>query len=148
MGPGPSDVHSMGGHISTPRREWSGFEARIGRRVDAPGLVLDWRPPATRRRWLGRRPTADPQAEVVDLSVSGARVAVADAERLAPGIVVGIGLEGASGTAAVRRVEDDGHGRLLYGIEFKDLEPALRKRLGTLATTDEADLASRWERAR
>lgn len=138
----------MGGHISTPRQAWSGFEARIGRRVDAPDLVLDWRPPARRRRRRTRHPVPPGGAEVLDLSVSGARVAVADHEPLAAGVVVGIGLDGWSGLAAVRRVEAGGHGVWVYGIEFKDLDPALRERLGEVVRSDQGALASEWQRAR
>ncbi|MGK2947610.1 MAG: PilZ domain-containing protein [Acidimicrobiales bacterium] len=138
----------MGGHISTPRQAWSGFEARIGRRVDAHGLVLDWRPATAKRSWRSRRSPVDAAAEVVDLSVSGARVAVADDEPLAAGVLVGIGLDGCAGMAAVRRVEAGSNGRSIYGIEFKDLDPALRERLGQLARADQGELASQWQRAR
>lgn len=138
----------MGSHITTPKLGWSGFEGRIGRRVRSTDLWLDWAPPVKKRRWSSRRPVAPPVAEVIDLSVSGARVVVAELEPMAAGVTVGIGLDGNAGTAAVRRVDASTPGTSVYGIEFKQLDPALRRRIDEILTSDRGELAEQWQRAR
>lgn len=107
---------------------------RIGRRVERPGLAMTWRPAARERPRVTRRATRrQPTAEVIDLSVTGAKVRVVENDPLYIGCQVTIGLEGGSGTAAVRRLEPGSDHTTIYGIQFLQLDARLREVVNHLA---------------
>lgn len=123
-------------------------DKRIGRRAPVSDLTIDWQPVAAeagswferRRRRAGRESTA----KVVDLSVSGAQVAVVGPQLVSVGAKVHIGLDGAAGTASVRRAVHGPGGRSFYGIQFLLLDPVLTRRIAGLLTGDRAHLEARW----
>ncbi len=141
-------------HASAPIRQASGpsDNRRIGRREPMSDLLIDWQPPVAkeasrfrrRRGQVGQAATA----EVLDLSLSGAKVAVAGADLLPVGTTVRIARHGAAGIAIVRRVVDDPGGRSIYGIQFLVLDPALGRQVSSLLTGRRAHLEERWRRAR
>lgn len=161
-------VHTHGGHVApllksgtrsadtgvvsslTDMFRHSGPEGRrIGRRVDAPDLLIDWHPSGVNGRRWGRRPELTPRALVLDLSLTGAKVLVtANQPELQRGTEVRIGLHSASGSCRVVRVEPAAAGRMAYGIEYLELEPALRDVINGLVSADRSSLDQRWEHAR
>ena len=129
--------------------EKSGHQGRrIGRRVPTPDLVLDWQPDKVpgRKPWQ-RRARPNPQALVVDLSITGARVEVRGGPPLPVGTRVTIGLDGAAGACVVRRCEQRGDSTL-YGVQFTHLGAALTSRINSLIADDDGTLEERWRRAR
>ena len=90
-------------------------------------------------RGRGRWPA---DAHLVDLSLSGAKVAVADAEPLHLGGRVEIGLGDARGTAVVRRAQRKAAHGTVYGIQFVDLDPAMRAAISEVLAADKARAAT------
>lgn len=133
------------------RMQQSGTEARrIGRRVSTPGLWIDWQPAASRGRLLPlqRQGAYVPQARIVDLSITGARVVVAEAAPLGVGMTVCIGMDAGAGTCEVRRVETKDTGESTYGVEFIWLDSALSDKVSDLVTGDRGSLDEHWHRFR
>lgn len=119
---------------------------RIGRRVATPGLWLDWHPvdpKGRRRRWRGLAPTVQ-RAKLMDLSVTGARVVVADEVPIGVGSIVTFGLGGDTGTCMVRRAELSGLGEAAYGIEFIWLDPELAKKVHHLVAVNRRSVDEQW----
>jgi hypothetical protein len=130
----------------------SGLEGRrIGRRTPAGGLTIEWHPVdvVDKPRWGLRRVKVarETTAELLDLSLSGAKVAVDEADPVPVGTRVRIALERDEGTAVVRRVEPGPGGRSIYGIHFLHLAPPLQARFTKLLEGDRGYLASRWKSA-
>lgn len=121
----------------------------MGRRVHIPEVWLDWHPSGVkgRRRW-GRRSMAAPRAQVLDLSLTGARVLVANEPELRRGTEVRIELDSASGRCRIARVDPGAAGMIIYGIQYLDLEPALRETINGLVSADRKSLDLRWEHTR
>jgi PilZ domain len=103
-------------------------DRRIGRRVEPSGLMLSWSPAIREKRRLpGRGSKRAAEAEILDLSLSGARVMVVENDQLHRGCQVAIGLDGGRGTASVRRIEPAPANRSVYGIQFLELDARLRE---------------------
>jgi hypothetical protein len=97
---------------------------RLGERRAVRGIVLDWDTKGRRRPGIVRRRFDD--ADVIDVSVSGAQLLAPRDERLRRGDVVTVVAAGALGKVRIIRVADVTNGRLsVYGVEFVHLEPAL-----------------------
>lgn len=97
---------------------------RLGARHAAPGLVLSWNTGGRRspRRW--HRPFEE--ADLIDLSVTGAQFLAPDNGRIVVGYKVSIVLDSALGEVRVKRIVPLSNGQLaMYGVEFIALEPAL-----------------------
>lgn len=106
-------------------------ERRIGRRVAVHGLTMEVVVPPPPKKRFGR--AGEPRVvvvDVIDVSVSGALIAVAEPEALRVGAVVPVRLHGHEGVVRVRRsCEADRPGRARFGVEFLDAEPELREEL-------------------
>ncbi|MFN8052162.1 MAG: hypothetical protein U0Q22_12030 [Acidimicrobiales bacterium] len=97
---------------------------RLGERHAVLGVVVDWNTGGRRRPGFGRR--AFEEADVIDVSVTGAQLLAPRDERIRVNQHLTIVAAGALGTVRVRRVADLVNGRLsVYGVEFSGLEPAL-----------------------
>ena len=130
----------------------SGLEGRrIGRRTPTDGTIIEWHPidVAERPRWGRRRGKVERVqiAELLDLSVSGAKVAVDETDPLSVGARVRIVLDGHGGIATVRRVAPGPDGTSIYGIQFLQLGPELQARVAKLLEGDRAYLEGRWKTA-
>ena len=125
-------------------------ERRIGHRKPVVGLHCTWdlAGVGVRRRFLRRHVPV--QAEVTELSVSGATVIAPASELLVPGTAVAIEIEGERGGVAVRNVAPaatDGMSR--YGVEFLQLGPGIRSRINEFVGSDRPDnLETIWHNAR
>lgn len=93
---------------------------RLGDRHAVQGLVVDWNTGGRRQpKW--RRSFAD--ADVVDVSVSGALFLAPRDQMMSLGDMVTWHAGGALGTGIVRRISDITNGKLcVVGIEFTELE--------------------------
>ena len=111
----------------------SGLKSRrIGQRVTAPGLWLDWQPASPQGgRTRRRRAQMVQRAQVMDLSITGAQVVVDEAP-IGVGTSVTIGLDGGTGTCRIRRAESAGPGQTAYGIRFDRLDPELAQTIHDL----------------
>ena len=123
---------------------------RIGRRVSTPGLWIDWQPAAhgSRPRPLRGPGAALQQALIDDLSITGARVVVTDAEPLGVGRTVTIGMDAGAGLCEIRRVETKETGERTYGVEFIWLDSELSDKGSDLVTGDRGSLDEHWHRFR
>jgi len=101
------------------------------------------------RRRLFRR-HVPVQADVTELSVSGATVIAPSSDLLVPGTAVAIEIEGERGGVAVRNIalaSSDGMTR--YGVEFLQLGPRIRARINEFVGSDRPDnLETIWHNAR
>lgn len=97
---------------------------RMGERLAVHGVVLSWDTRGRRSpRWKRRR---FDEADVIDVSVSGAQLLAPDNQRIAVGHRVTIVAGGAIGVVRVKRIAPVTHGPLaIFGVEFVTLEPAL-----------------------
>lgn len=101
---------------------------RLGDRHAVRGIVVDWDTGGRRRPTLGRRRFEE--ADVIDVSVSGAQLLAPSNDRITPGTKVTIVAAGALGTVRVVRVAQVTNGKLsVYGVEFVDLESTLESLL-------------------
>lgn len=130
----------------------SGLEGRrIGRRTPAGGLTIAWHlvDVVDKPRWGRRRVTVarEETAELLDLSLSGAKVAVDEVDPIPVGTQVRIAIERDEGTAIVRRVEPGPDGTSIYGIHFLQLSPPLQAQFAKLLEGDRGYLESRWKSA-
>lgn len=136
----------MGGD-SAERLQRSGLEGRrIGRRIATPGLCLDWQPAAPQGRQRRRRRQAPSvqQAQLMDLSITGGRVVVADEVPIGIGTHVIIGLDGGVGTCRVRRAESTGSGETTYGIQFDWLDSELTEKVHDLVADNRRCVDEQW----
>lgn len=122
-------------------------EHRIGRRVAAHGLTMEVVVPPPPKKRFAR--AAEPRVvvvDVVDVSVSGALIAVPEPEALQVGAVVSVRLHGHEGVVRIRRsFEAEGPGRARFGVEFVDAEPELRRELDEIiGATLHPDREPRW----
>lgn len=103
-------------------------QRRIGERLGVQGLVVGWN---TRDRRIPRwrhRPFVE--ADVIDVSVSGAQLLAPITSGIAVGTELTIAAGGALGRVRVRRIVPMSQQPLAcYGIEFVELDPALEAML-------------------
>lgn len=118
---------------------------RIGRRVPTTGLSFSWQPATSRSR---RRKAAGALAQVIDLSITGARVTVEGDRWLHVGTSVRIGMDSGAGTCVVRRVDAGGDHETVYGIEFVWLDQELNERIHDLVVGDRGSLDEAWRHVR
>ena len=97
---------------------------RLGERLAVHGLVLGWNTRGRRTpRWKHRQ---FDEADVIDVSVTGAQLLAPDDLRIIVGHRVTIVAGGAIGAVRVKRIVPVSNGPLaLYGVEFITLEPPL-----------------------
>lgn len=97
---------------------------RMGERLAVHGLVLSWNTRGRRSpRWKRRQ---FDEADVIDVSVSGAQFLAPDNLSIIVGQKVTIVAGGAIGVVRVKRIVPVTNGPLaLYGTEYITLEPAL-----------------------
>lgn len=97
---------------------------RMGERLAVHGLVLDWDTRGRRSpRW--KRSRFD-EADVLNVSVTGAQLLAPDNHRIAVGHRVTIVAGGALGVVRVQRIVPVTNGPLaLFGVEFVTLEAPL-----------------------
>ena len=131
-------------------RQSSPEARRIGRRVSTPWLWIDWQPAAHGGRPLPlrRQGAAVQQARIADLSITGARVVLTDAEPLGVGTTVTIGMDAGAGLCEIRRVETNETGERTYGVEFIWLDSELSDKVSDLVTGDRGSLDEHWYRSR
>lgn len=96
---------------------------RLGERHAVQGVVVDWNTQGRRQpKW--RRPFAD--ADVVDVSVSGAMFLAPHDPSLRPGSIVTWHADGSLGTGVIRRISEVTNRKLcVIGVEFTELEPGM-----------------------
>jgi hypothetical protein len=88
-------------------------------------------------------------AFIVDLSVSGAGVVCRSIDGLAVRSVVELRLGELAATAAVRRIVERDDGRVVYGVDFVDMDPGMRELLFGLVERRRPDgLEESWTNAR
>ena len=130
-------------------------EKRIGRRVPTPNLPLTLVTTAVPERrlghpstWRGRSREVRIPVEVLDLSVTGARVRTTRDVDLAPGSTIRIEVGTAEASALVRRREPGGGvEHAIYGIEFVDLREPLRSEFYGQVFANQPDLEELWNRS-
>lgn len=99
-------------------------EGRLGARMPVSGLRVGWNTKGRAVPGRLRRPFI--QADVTDVSISGASVIAPADKLLVPGAVVSIAAEGAVGKVVIRRVTPMTEGKqVLYGVEFIELDEQL-----------------------
>ena len=94
---------------------------RLGERLGVHGVVVSWNTRERRApRWKRRQFS---EADVIDVSVSGAQLLAPDDRRLQVGQKVTICAGGALGTVRITRIVPVTNGPLcVYGVEFIHLE--------------------------
>jgi len=128
-------------------------ERRIGRRIPTSDFPVSVVTTTSRRRlgdpssWFGKARTRV-DGQVLDVSVSGVRVATARDVDLPLGTVVELDVGKVVVSAAVRRREDDGEKAAAYGFELIDLQEPLRSEFYGQVFTARPDLEERWNRSR
>lgn len=97
---------------------------RIGERLGVHGVVVSWNTGGRRLPRKRRRPF--PEADVIDVSVSGAQLLAPIGSLIRVGQVVTIAAGGSLGSVQVRRIVPVTNGPLcVFGVEFIELEPPL-----------------------
>ena len=100
---------------------------RIGERLAVQGIVLGW---DTRGRRSPRRIRPFAEADIIDVSVSGAQLLAPDNARIDVGHQVTIAAGGALGVVKVKRIVPVANGQLaVFGVEFVKLEAPLEAML-------------------
>jgi hypothetical protein len=103
---------------------------RLGERLGVHGVVLSWNTRGRRRPRWQRRPF--PEADVIDVSVTGAQLLAPESPWIQVGQLITVAAGGAVGTVRIRRIVPVTNGPLcMFGVEFIDLEPALQALLFT-----------------
>lgn len=101
---------------------------RIGERLNVHGIVLSWNTGGRRTPKWKRRPFDE--ADVVDVSISGAQLLAPDDGKVQVGDTVTIVAGGAIGSVIVRRIVPISQGGLaVFGVEFLLLDGALESLL-------------------
>jgi hypothetical protein len=125
------------------------YERRIGERVPANSFALTLVhavPRGKRRRRVHRF-----DATVVDLSITGAGIVTAGAEKLVGlGTIVGIEIQGATGEAEITRVvaiERPDH-RTFYGLRFVALSNELHQLISEIVASSRKRFDWKWYAAR
>ena len=116
---------------------------RLGERLGVHGVVVSFNTQGRRQpRW--RRKFAE--ADVVDVSVSGAQLLAPDDHTVEVGQKITVCAGGALGSVRVRRIVPVTNGPLcVYGVEFISLEPPLEALLfAHLATVGVAEERVHW----
>ncbi len=121
----------------------SAFNRRIGERVPHRLDEIEWRPPTPRRLFRGApKPLT---AQLVDLSVTGARVLAPEVPALSRGTRVQICVRGHHGVVEVRRIEPSTvDGLTTYGVEFVVLDDGLTELVGQVLSRRKPDADWRW----
>jgi len=92
------------------------YERRMGHRHPVDPVPVDWRLGPAKRR---KPPKARAQGELLDLSVSGARVAAPAARDLVVGSRLDIRILDVAGPVIIRRIEPgSSRSESVYGLEF------------------------------
>lgn len=117
----------------------------MGTRHEVPDLKITLEHiPARRSRLFRRRPSLL-EAEVVDLSVSGTQVAVAQHPTLEVGAMFVLHFEDLHCEGRVMRVRDDGNGRAMVGFAFYDADPDFADQLWSRFDPEgSSELKDRW----
>ena len=126
-------------------------ERRIGRRAKTRGEI-GWAAPDRRSSFWARVRGGSQRetAEVVELSVTGARLLVPHSRSLVVGARAGVELDGHRGEIEVRWAEavEDGE-RLVLGVRFVRLSPELAQVINEVIANDRLEAVDwRWETAR
>jgi len=108
---------------------------RVGDRLAVQGIVLGWNTKGRRTPRWKRQPFAE--ADVIDVSVSGASVLAPDDRSILLNQKVTVTAGGALGEVRVRRIVPVSNGQTaVFGVEFVSLEEPLEallySRLGSL----------------
>jgi hypothetical protein len=121
------------------------YDRRIGRRVRVDPASLEWVPLLPRKYF--RRARRSERGEVVELSITGARVRAPAHDGVVVGTRVRIAVGGHDGLVAVRRIYLSNDSTCVtYGVEFLRLDPGLRELVDrTLSTRRPDDLIWRWD---
>lgn len=109
--------------MNNPRDREASRPTRIGQRV-RPGerVPITWR--EMKSGLIRKRHPVDRSATITNLSVTGAQVLAGPDCSTEIGQVIGIGLDGAWGTARIVRVQQDADGGLTScGVQFLDFDP-------------------------
>jgi hypothetical protein len=127
------------------------FERRISGRGAVAPLPVTLRATERSRGMLGglRRSTVEVQAHVVDLSVSGAAVIVREIQGLVVRSPVELCHDGHVVSCTVKRIVPRDDGRVVYGVDFGAMDPAMRDFLFALVEGRRpGDLEQHWLQAR
>jgi len=102
------------------------------------------------KRWSRSEVALDPDAQVIDLSMTGALVRAKRHRDLTAGSDVALQLEGVRGHVVIRHVRDtDDPAIALYGVEFVNPGSRLRSLVHErVAGSTPADLEWRWHSGR
>jgi hypothetical protein len=126
------------------------FERRIGNRKPVDRLPIDWqvgeRPAGFGRR---RKKDATVDAQVHEVSITGAAITAPHSAELIRGRRVRIGVGGLHGLVVIKRsVPTAEVGITRYGVEFVEMDPGLTDQLRELVAADRPEgLEERWQQA-
>ena len=129
-------------------------EKRIGRRVPTPDFPVSIIVTSTVRRrlgdpssWFAKTEVTRVDGEMLDVSVTGIRVATSRDVDLPLGTVVELEVGKVVVSAVVRRRDDGGEEVAAYGFELIDLREPLRSEFYGQVFTARPDLEELWKRA-
>ena len=126
-----------------------GVERRIAERGPVGPIPIQFRATEHRKGLLGVKSRVVTEAAyIVDLSVSGTGVLVRRIEGLPIKAAVELLHDGHVATGSVRRCDDRGDGRVVYGIDFTSMDPGMRQFLfHVVEARRPGDLERQWLQA-